>query len=216
MPVPVTALNAQALVDNNQLRLQDYYTSVPGLNVSPAVQSTQVISIRGITTGYGTNPTVGITVDGVPYGASTGLGGGQVVPDIDPGDLARVEVLRGPQGTLYGASSMGGLINFVTVDPSTEAVSGRVQVGTDEVYNGAGLGYSARGSVNVPLSDTLALRASGFVREDPGYIDNPILHINGINEAHAGEGPALGALATFGGVLFKARRAVSGSQVQRV
>jgi outer membrane receptor protein involved in Fe transport len=143
-----------------------------------------MLTIRGITTGAG-NPTVGVTVDGVPFGSSTGLGGGDVVPDIDPNDLARVEVLRGPQGTLYGASSMGGLLDFVTIDPSTDRLSGRVQAGTESIYNGSGLGYNFRGSVNIPLGDTLAMRASAFTREDPGYIDNPFLHINGINEQHA-------------------------------
>ena len=182
VPVPVTALSPDTLVDSNQLRLQDYYTSVPGLSVTPSVQSVQVLSIRGITTGGFTNPTVGVTVDDVPYGSSTGLGGGLTVPDIDPGDLARVEVLRGPQGTLYGASSMGGLLKFVTVDPSTDGVSGHVQAGTSSVHNGAELGYNFRGSINLPLNDTTALRASAFTREDPGYIDNPTLHKDGINK----------------------------------
>jgi iron complex outermembrane recepter protein len=181
VPIPVTALSAESLVNNNQLRLQDYYTSVPGLSVAPFSQSQQLLSIRGISTGFG-NPTVGIVVDDVPYGSSTAAGVSYAVPDIDPGDLSRVEVLRGPQGTLYGASSMGGLIKFVTLDPSTEGVSGRVQAGTSSVYNGGQLGYNFRGSVNVPLSDTIAIRASAFTREDPGYIDNPVLHIKGINK----------------------------------
>src|SRR6202011_2586183 len=101
----------------------------------------QVLVVRGITSGLGSNPTVGITVDDVPYGSSTILGGGNTVPDLDPSDLARIELLRGPQGTLYGASSMGGLLKFVTVDPSTEAVSGRAQAGLSSVQNGAELGY---------------------------------------------------------------------------
>jgi iron complex outermembrane recepter protein len=193
-PVPVTVLSADTLVDNNQLRIQDYYTSVPGLNVMPSTSgsggSFQAVSIRGITTGVYTNPTVGIAVDDVPYGSSTsiGAGGGSAVADLDPADLARVEVLRGPQGTLYGASSMGGLIKYVTVDPSTDAVTGRVEGDTSSVYHGAELGYGARASVNVPLSDTVAIRASGFTRQDPGYIDNPVLNINGINEDHVSGG----------------------------
>jgi outer membrane receptor protein involved in Fe transport len=189
VPVPVTALSADALLSNDQVRLQDYYTQVPGLSVAPGISSSyQLLSIRGITTGSGTNPTVGVTVDDAPTGSSTFLGGGSYVPDIDPSDLARVEVLRGPQGTLYGASSLGGLLKFVTVDPSTDGVSGRVQAGTSDVHNGAELGYNFRGSINVPLSDTVAIRATGFTHQDPGYIDNPVLHINGINEEHVSGG----------------------------
>jgi len=185
VPVPVVAINAQTLVENNQLRLQDFYTGVPGLNVTPQASiSYQSLSIRGITTGVASNPSVGIAVDDMPYGSSTavGGGGGTPVPDIDPGDLARIEVLRGPQGTLYGASSLGGLIKFVTVDPSTEEFSGRVEAGTSSVYNGAELGYNFRASVNVPLSDTWALRASGFTRQDPGYIDNMETGRDGVNK----------------------------------
>jgi len=185
VPVPVTAINADTLVENNQLRLQDYSSSVPGLTVTPVSQTQQGISIRGITTAGSTTPTVGITIDDVPYGSSTLLGGGPAVPDIDPGDLAQVEVLRGPQGTLYGVASIGGLLKFVTVDPSTSAVSGRLEAGVDGVHNGAELGYNVRGSVNIPLSQDLAVRASAFTREDPGYIDNPILHIDGVNKAEA-------------------------------
>jgi len=192
VPVPVTAISADNLADTNQSRLQDYYSQIPGLNLAPAVLSSQLLSIRGITTGYG-NPTVGITVDDVPFGSSTYLGGGQVVPDIDPGDLDHIEVLRGPQGTLYGASSMGGLIKFVTVDPSTIAFSGRVQAGLEGVQNGAGAGYNVRASVNIPVSDTLAVRASGYVREDPGYVDDPVTEQDGVNEtrAHGGRISAL-------------------------
>jgi iron complex outermembrane recepter protein len=186
VPVPVTALNAEALAENNQLRLQDYYTSVPGLSVTPqASGSSQSLAIRGITTGVSENPTVGITVDDVPFGSSTlvGSGGWSPIPDIDPGDLARIEVLRGPQGTLYGADSMGGLVKFVTVDPSTSEFSGRVQSGVNTVYNGAELGYNIRGSVNIPLSDSWAVRASAFAREDPGYIDNIETGEDGVNRA---------------------------------
>ena len=187
VPVPVTSISAATLTATNQLRLQDYFTAIPSLSVVPFSQSQQLISIRGITTGFG-NPTVGIIVDDVPYGASTAAGVSYAVPDIDPGDLSRVEVLRGPQGTLYGSSSMGGLIKFVTIDPSTDRLSGRLEVGTSSVRNGAGLGYDTRGSVNVPLGDTVALRASAFTREDPGYIDNPVYHYNGVNEEHVSGG----------------------------
>jgi outer membrane receptor protein involved in Fe transport len=189
VPIPVTVISADSLTENNQVKLADYFSQVPGLAMAQGTMSSQTLSIRGITTGaVGTgppapSPTVGITVDDVPFGGSGG--GDTMVPDFDPGDLERVEVLRGPQGTLYGASSLGGLIKYVTVDPSTDKVSGRLEAGTDSVHNGAELGYTFRGSLNLPIDSDLAVRASAFARQDPGYIDNPILHIDGVNEDHA-------------------------------
>jgi iron complex outermembrane recepter protein len=188
VPVPVSAISAQTLVDSNQLRLQDYFSTMPNLDVSPAITSSQFLSIRGITTGGFSTPTVGVTIDDVPYSGSRAFIGGNTIPDFDPSDLERVEVLRGPQGALYGASSMGGLIKYVTVDPSTDRLSGRVQVGSSSVKNGSGLGYGVRGSLNMPFSDTLAVRVSGFTREDPGYIDNPVSGENGVNESRASGG----------------------------
>ncbi|MGH8261975.1 MAG: TonB-dependent receptor plug domain-containing protein, partial [Steroidobacteraceae bacterium] len=182
VPVPVTAISGEALAASNQLRLEDYYTRIPGLSlttVQPFGSST--IAIRGVVTGYYQSPTVGIVVDDVPYTSSTTVGFGNAVSDFDPSDLSRVEVLRGPQGTLYGASSMGGLIKYVTVDPSTDRMTGRIQGGINTISNGNELGYSARGAVNVPLSDTFALRASAFTRRDPGYIDDPANGTKAVN-----------------------------------
>lgn len=187
VPIPVTAISASSLLESNQTRIPDYYSKIPGLNVTPSVQGQQNLSIRGITTGF-SNPTVGITIDDVPYGSSGGRPTGLMAPDVDPGDLARVEVLRGPQGALYGASSMGGLFKLVTVDPSMDALTGRVQATGISVRNGDDLGYNVRGLINVPLSDSLALRASGFTREDPGFIDNVQTGEKSINRANVNGG----------------------------
>jgi iron complex outermembrane recepter protein len=192
VPVPVTALNAAALVDSNQVLLREYFTSVPGLNLVPSIQSNQTLAIRGVTTGVG-NPTVGIAVDDVPYGASTNIGGGRVVPDIDPGDLARLEVLRGPQGTLYGANSIGGLLKFVTRDPSFDRASARIQAGVDSVSESDELGYNVRGAFNLPLGESWAVGASAFTRRDSGYVDDPVRGVEDVNSADA-RGARLSAL----------------------
>jgi outer membrane receptor protein involved in Fe transport len=196
VPIPVTAIDVDTLIGSNQLRLQDYYTKIPGMTLTPASDgSGALITIRGVSTGGYTNPTVGVVVDDVPYGSSTVQGGGYAAPDIDPSELARVEVLRGPQGTLYGANSIGGLIKFVTVDPSTAGFSGSAQVASNGVYNGNGLGFSVRGSLNAPVSDTFAVRASAFKRRDPGYIDDPSIGggVQGVNQRDA-DGGRLAAL----------------------
>jgi iron complex outermembrane recepter protein len=193
VPVPVTAISGATLTQTNQLRLEDYYRHVPGLAVGVAGEgNAPSLSIRGITTATDANATVGIVIDDIPYGGSVvpGTGTGVTAVDIDPGEVARIEVLRGPQGTLYGASSMGGLLKYVTIDPSFERLSGRVQVGATSVSKGDDLGHTVRGSINVPVGDTLAVRASGFTLSDPGYIDNMESAERDVNERESEGGRA--------------------------
>ena len=176
VPVAVTVLNTEYLAENNKTRLQDYFASVPGLSLfqTGGVSGGQNIQIRGLSTsGFdATNPTVAFLVDGVAVGGSTRLSfSNSMFPDVDPSDIDRVEVLKGPQGTLYGADSLGGLINIITKDPSTNKFAAQTQVVGEGMPN-AGTGYALRASVNVPVSDALAVRLSGFARQDPGFIDN--------------------------------------------
>lgn len=183
VPVPVSVINTEDLLQNNRAQRTAYFSAVPGLNVTPVGNGGQtLISIRGISSGAYTPATVSITIDDIPTNSGRASIYDNLVPDLDPNDIARIEVLRGPQGTLYGASSMGGLIQYVTVDPSTAAASGRIEAGLSSVYNGNAPGYSLRGSANLPLNETLALRASVFTRVDPGYINNPVLDIGGVNQ----------------------------------
>ena len=192
VPIPITVLAADRLALSDQTRLEDYFATVPGLSFQKSDYGAS-LSIRGLTAGNYGNPTVGIVIDDVPYGATINPGYAPYAPDIDPGDLARIEVLRGPQGTLYGASSLGGLIRYVTADPSTEGLSGRLQIGSTYISRGDGLGYNVRGSVNVPVSDTVAVRMSGFTRDDPGYIRNVLTGEDGVNVVRA-DGGRLSAL----------------------
>jgi len=193
VPVPVTAINAQALVESNLFRLQDYYQEVPGLNFSQDSRGGTSIAIRGVTTGAYVTPTTGITIDDVPYGSSNVIAAYSPTPEVDPDEIARIEVLRGPQGTLYGASSIGGLIKYVTIDPSTDALSGRIQIGGSTIRNGPNAGYNVSGAINVPLSDTLAIRANGFTHKEPGYIDNVLTGQRGANDVTT-DGARLAAL----------------------
>ena len=185
VPVPVSVLDTDELSANGQTRIQDYFAQVPGLSLTTNNGGGwQTLAIRGVTTGVVANPTVGIMIDDVPFGSSTSLGNGSVlIPDIDPGDLARIEVLKGPQGTLYGADSLGGLVKFVTLDPTTDRLSGRVEVLGNHVDQGES-GYTLRSMINVPLTGNLAFRASGFVRRDPGYIDNVLTNQNNSNRVN--------------------------------
>ncbi len=184
-PVPVTALNTTQLSEDNQVRLSDYFDKVPGLSIQSEGNGQTNIILRGIASARQANPTVGVSINDVPFGSSTVLGEGDVLaPDLDPADLSRIEVLRGPQGTLYGASSLGGLIKYVTADPSTRALFGRVETDLDGT-DGGGIGYGVRGGVNVPLGDTVAVRVSGFSRQTPGYNDNVVNGDRNVNFVNA-------------------------------
>lgn len=190
VPVPVTAISGSTLIENNQVRLQDYFQTIPGLNFTTGLNGAPNIAIRGLAAVAG-NPTTSVTVDGIPFGSSSGYGGlYDIFPDIDPSDLARVEVLRGPQGTLYGAASIGGLINYVTVEPSVSHFSSRVEVDLSSVQNAENLGSAVRAAVNLPINDSMAVRISGFERQTPGYIDDVLTGRNGTNGLDAQGGHA--------------------------
>ncbi|WP_191229215.1 TonB-dependent receptor [Aurantiacibacter xanthus] len=173
VPLPVSAVGGGDLITQNQTKLQEFFATVPGVNLQFQNNRSQ-LAIRGITTGpVSGNPVVGYTIDDAPFGGATSQGGlfGSA-PDLDPSELARVEVLRGPQGTLYGAASMGGLVKYVTVKPDLDALGGSLAGGLSWIKESGEVGYNLRGALNVPVSDTFAVRASGFTRKEAGYIDN--------------------------------------------
>jgi iron complex outermembrane receptor protein len=112
---------------------------------------------------------VGIYIDEVPLVALTGYEG-QIEPRLV--DIERVEVLRGPQGTLYGASSEGGTVRFVTPDADTHDFSGRYRQDVSYTEHGS-LNYDTQGVVNLPVIDgVFALRISAEYGRDSGYINN--------------------------------------------
>lgn len=182
VPVPVTAITADTLAERNQVQLQDYFRQVPGLDLTRNGDGLASITLRGVTTGGLTNPTFAVAIDGIPYGSSSGLGyGSQLVPDLDPSNLARVEVLRGPQGTLYGASSLGGMLQYVTRDPSLVEVEGAAAVDFNSVEDGDD-GHGARASISVPIvHDALGISVSAFKRKDAGFIDDPARNRRDVN-----------------------------------
>lgn len=177
IPMSITVLGGERLEREQILNFEDLVAAVPGFSINGSTHGNTRITLRGINTG-GVASTVGVYVDDMPFGSSSGLANAAVVSgDFDTFDLQRIEVLRGPQGTLYGASSLGGVLKYVTNAPSTEAFEARGQASVEDV-KGGGLGFAGTGVVNVPVNETFALRGSGFYRSDDGFIDsvgnNPI------------------------------------------
>lgn len=187
VPASISVVNADAMLQNNRLSLQDYYTSVPGLSITDFGNNGKVaITVRGMSTGDTGNPTVGITIDDVPIGTTNTalINGTGYVPELDPADLQQIEFLKGPQGTLYGASSLGGVMRYVTAVPDVTKTSGHVEVDGSGIPDG-GLGYGVRGGLNIPvIPDTLAVRGSLFDRHDPAWVDDPAndeRNVNGVD-----------------------------------
>ena len=169
----VSAVQGAALQERELLQIEDLAGRVPGLSIQPSSNRANRIILRGLNAG-GNGATVASVVDEAPISYSSGTGpGGINIANFDTYDLARIEVLRGPQGTLYGATAEGGLVKYVTNAPALTKTSGEVQ-GVVSGIDGGGVGHSERGFVNLPLSEGVAaIRLSGFYEDIPGYIDAP-------------------------------------------
>jgi iron complex outermembrane receptor protein len=171
IPMSVSVIGGETLERQQITNFEGLASMVPGLSLTSSTPGVTRVTMRGINTG-GVASTVGIYLDDVPFGSSSGLANAAILSgDIDTFDMARVEVLRGPQGTLYGASALGGVIKYVANAPSTDGFEGRLQ-GSIEDVAGAGMGYGINGLVNIPMGDSFAVRASGFYRSTGGYIDS--------------------------------------------
>jgi outer membrane receptor protein involved in Fe transport len=173
VPQSVSVLSNEYMARTGAMQFRDFASSVPGLTFATAGAGWTQISLRGVTTGLDISPTTAIYVDEVPYGSSSAFtGAGLSTLDAALFDLDRIEVLRGPQGTLYGASSMGGLIKYVSREPDSSDFDVEMRTGVAAVGDG-GLSYNVAAVVNAPLvADKLALRASAFHSHDGGFIDN--------------------------------------------
>ena len=171
VPQSVSVVSGTALERNSAQTFQDYLKLVPGLQASQANPGEARLVLRGINTG-GVAATVATYIDETPFGSSTSLVNGAILSgELDTFDVARVEVLRGPQGTLYGASSLGGVLKYVTALPDTTKVEARARGGIETV-DGGDLSYLGSAMVNLPLGDKLAVRATGFYRDMGGFIDS--------------------------------------------
>src|SRR5262245_52430284 len=129
-PLSVSVLSARDLSAMAATQFRDFAATVPGLSFTSTGAGQTQVNLRGINSGGDVSPTVGIYVDEVPYGSSTAFAsGGQLALDVGLFDVQRVEILRGPQGTLYGASTMGGLLKYVPTPPDTSAFGGTARAG---------------------------------------------------------------------------------------
>ena len=193
VPATVSVLSNEVLQQRGIEQFSDYVRAVPGLSaIDAAAPGRGQAVIRGITSGVKQNaPTVTFYLDDVPLTASSPLAvsGGNVF-DPDLADVARVEVLKGPQSTLYGASAMGGLIKIVTAKPDFDKISGSARVDAGAIDNG-GTNYGARAAINLPIvEDRIAVRLSAFGRRNGGFVDNARYGDRNVNDSKSYGGRA--------------------------
>jgi outer membrane receptor protein involved in Fe transport len=172
--MPISAISGDQLAKMNANSLSDYINRLPGVVFNDYQPGVSEVVIRGIaattyheqgqtTVGYYLNE-ISIVEPGFPIG----------IPDIDTFDMDRVEVLRGPQGTLFGSSTLGGLVNYVvkTADPSKIDAAAEGLIGST-AHSAGQVNYAGKAMINLPIiQDKLAVRVMALQRFDAGYIDN--------------------------------------------
>lgn len=171
VPQSMSVVGGDTLDKHQATGFADYLKLVPSLQLVQSTPGEGRLVLRGLDTG-GVASTVAVYLDETPFGSSSGLANGAILAgDFDTFDLARIEVLRGPQGALYGASSLGGLVKFVTNAPELDRFALRARLGAATV-DGGKVSYRSNLVVNTPISDTVALRMSGSYQKEPGFIDS--------------------------------------------
>ena len=180
----ITVLGSEQLENINATQMSDYASYVPGLQLqSNGTPGQTQVSMRGIAA-MSPGSTVGTYLDETPVGSNSLYQQATLFSlDLFPYDIERIEVLRGPQGTLYGAGAMGGLIKYMTRKPDTSQTEFRVGGGVSDTEGAGDVGYNYRVGMNVPLvQDALALRVSYARNEIAGYVDNLVDGRKDIND----------------------------------
>ncbi len=181
VPQSLSVVGGETLQRQSATSFLDYAANVPGFTVTQANPGESRLILRGVNTGS-VGSTVAVYVDDVPFGSSGSLSnGGVLAGDFDTFDVERIEVLRGPQGTLYGSNALGGVLKYVTALPKFDKIEVAARGGIEDT-KGGGTGYSAAGMVNLPISDTLAVRASGYYRSNAGIVNAPGLPGTGVDQ----------------------------------
>jgi iron complex outermembrane receptor protein len=180
VPIAIQAITGESLERQGIRSATDAVLQVPGVSLQSSTPTQAIFQMRGMPQDAAVDGSVSVYIDDVPFGFPRD----PFVPNVDTLDLERIEVLRGPQPSLYGLGSMGGTIRVITADPNTTAgftgravVEGNTTAGGDDSY------YYG-GSLNVPLvDDKLAARVVVSDRHVGGWLDNPVRGITNFNDS---------------------------------
>ena len=171
----ITAVSAAEIADRGITDFNSLATSVPGISMRSSGPGQTEFEMRGLNSAGGNSSQVGFYLDETPLSSPAAAQIGKV--EIDPGlyDLQRVEVLRGPQGTLYGSSSMGGAVKLVLNQPQLGAFAASGEVDTGYTCSGGSFNQKVNGMINLPIGETLAIRFVGSELSESGWIKRIVL-----------------------------------------
>ena len=171
VPMSISAFNGNALSKLNVIDTASLSRIAPSLSFTNSFaggSGEPQLVLRGLSTAFGLSPVVSVYVDQTPMDLRTDIAAGATM--IDFFDLDRIEVLRGPQGTIFGSSSLAGAIRIITAKPDPTKVTAAVDMSSWTTDGGSG-SYSAKGSLNLPLSSNVAVRLVATDTSEGGWID---------------------------------------------
>jgi outer membrane receptor protein involved in Fe transport len=171
VPIAIQALSGDTLQERQVKGLSDLVSLLPSVSFAGLGPGRQVTFFRGIVPAGGQYGSVGMYLDEIPITGTGITANGAGIPDIHMYDMERVEALSGPQGTLYGAGSLGGTVRFITNKPKIGLFEGGYNVEANK-YGKGDIGGQLESFVNLPINDRMAVRAMAYYRRDGGYIDN--------------------------------------------
>jgi len=174
-PFSITAISGAQLTERGLANLEEVATEVPGISMRTSGPGQTEYEMRGLSSSGGSSATVGLYLNDVPLSAPAASLNGKVTLDPDLFDVSRVEVLRGPQGTLYGSGSMGGTIRLITAPPKLDGLESSAQIVPSYTDHG---GFNGGGSamLNLPLiQDLLAIRFVVTYKYTDGWIDRDVI-----------------------------------------
>ncbi len=174
-PISLTAISGDQLEAQGTSGVLGLMGEFPGISMRYEGPGQTELEMRGLASSGGASPTVGFYLDETPLSPAAGALVGKVVIDPDLFDLNRAEVLRGPQGTLYGSGSMGGTVRLITNQPNLAKTEANVEATLSDTPAG-GLNPGLNAMLNIPLvSDTLALRVVLTDKYTAGWIDRDVV-----------------------------------------
>jgi outer membrane receptor protein involved in Fe transport len=192
----ITAVSAADIAERGLVDFNSLAQSVPGLAMRTSGPGQTEFEMRGLNSAGGNTSQVGFYLDETPLSSPANAQVGKVVIDPNLYDLSRVEVLRGPQGTLYGASSMGGTVKVIPNAPEL----GTFNASGEEVFSytasGGGVNHRESGMANLPIGSTLAIRIVGSIDSESGWIQRNVIE-NGAVNADSGVFPNVTRPANF-------------------